>query len=443
MASAVEFNIIGHDRASGAFDSASRTAERASGRFSDAADKSASRLDRVAEASDNTASASSQAAGGIGDIAGALEATGLISEGTAQALAVTEASIMGLTGASDLANLATEKLRITNVRGKAATVAQTVATKAGAAAQRVMNIAMKANPIGIIITLIALLVAGLVWFFTKTELGQKIVKKVWGAIKKAIKGVVTWWEETAWPTIKAVWELVTDAFKKAGDKIKKFLKKAWDFMKEVFKWTPLGLVVTNWDKITKWFGKVGDKIKGALRKAWDFMKTVFKWSPIGLVVTNFDKIVRFFRRLPGKISGSLRNLFSPLWDGFRNVVNNLIYGWNRLSFTVGGGSVAGISVPSLTLHTPNIPYLADGGTIRRAGSVVVGDAGPELLTLPQGARVDPLTGGGPTVSAGPQEIRLVVDGSAGGPVGGFLAEILSKHVRVQGGDVQTALMGYR
>ena len=34
--------------------------------------------------------------------------------------------------------------------------------------------------------------------------------------------------------------------------------------------------------------------------------------------------------------------------------------------------------------------LAAGGLIRRAGQVIVGDKGPELLTAPRGARVDPL-----------------------------------------------------
>lgn len=44
--------------------------------------------------------------------------------------------------------------------------------------------------------------------------------------------------------------------------------------------------------------------------------------------------------------------------------------------------------------------LADGGTIAHAGSVVVGSAGPEPLSLPQGARVDPPTGPGPETATG-------------------------------------------
>ena len=37
-----------------------------------------------------------------------------------------------------------------------------------------------------------------------------------------------------------------------------------------------------------------------------------------------------------------------------------------------------------------IPLLAEGGDIQAAGKAIVGEAGPELLDLPRGARVTPL-----------------------------------------------------
>ena len=39
-----------------------------------------------------------------------------------------------------------------------------------------------------------------------------------------------------------------------------------------------------------------------------------------------------------------------------------------------------------------IPLLAEGGDIQAAGRVIVGESGPELLDLPRGARVTPLSG---------------------------------------------------
>lgn len=49
---------------------------------------------------------------------------------------------------------------------------KTAALAGASAAQRALNLTMKANPIGIVVTALAALVAGLVWFFTQTKAGQ-------------------------------------------------------------------------------------------------------------------------------------------------------------------------------------------------------------------------------------------------------------------------------
>ncbi|MDI2033000.1 peptidoglycan DD-metalloendopeptidase family protein [Paenarthrobacter nitroguajacolicus] len=76
---------------------------------------------------------------------------------------------------------------------RVATVAASVAQKASAAAQWLWNAAMSANPIGIVIAAVAALVAGLVWFFTQTELGKEIWANVWGFIQTLVAGFMDWW----------------------------------------------------------------------------------------------------------------------------------------------------------------------------------------------------------------------------------------------------------
>lgn len=50
-----------------------------------------------------------------------------------------------------------------------------------------------------------------------------------------------------------------------------------------------------------------------------------------------------------------------------------------------------VGIPAIpTFTAPQIPMLAQGGLIRTAGSVIVGEKGPELLNLPQGAKVTPI-----------------------------------------------------
>ena len=83
-----------------------------------------------------------------------------------------------------------------------------VASFIGAGALRVFGAAVRfaMGPVGIIITIIGALVAGLVWFFTQTKLGQAIVRTAFAAIKVAVAALgdaFVWLWENA---IKPAWD---------------------------------------------------------------------------------------------------------------------------------------------------------------------------------------------------------------------------------------------
>ena len=90
------------------------------------------------------------------------------------------------------------------VAATAATVAHSIATKASAAAQWLLNAAMTANPIGLVVAAIAALVAGIVLAWKNNETFRRIVIGVWNAIKTAAV---------------AVWNWLVGAFKKWGTAI--------------------------------------------------------------------------------------------------------------------------------------------------------------------------------------------------------------------------------
>lgn len=169
----------------------------------------------TAGAADSAASASSQAAGGLGDLAGGLEAAGLISEGTAKSLETASAAIMGVTGASDLLNLATEKI-------PGLSKVATAATNGLAAAKRGLGVATRfaLGPVGLIIGAIALLVGGLILAYNKSETFRAIVDKAFGAVGKAAD---------------VMWSLIKTALGKIGDLLANF--------------TGPGLLVKHWDKV--------------------------------------------------------------------------------------------------------------------------------------------------------------------------------------------------
>jgi hypothetical protein len=65
----------------------------------------------------------------------------------------------------------------------------------------------------------------------------------------------------------------------------------------------------------------------------------------------------------------------------------------------GAGGVAG---RALSFATSHLPGMAQGGTVTAGGSALVGETGPEIVSLPRAAKVTPLPagvvgGGGGTV----------------------------------------------
>jgi Flp pilus assembly pilin Flp len=104
-------------------------------------------------------------------------------------------------------SLATQTGRATLMANihKGAQMVGAVATRAMTMAQRGLNAAMRANPIGIIITILALLVTGIIIAYKKSETFRRIVQGAWRGIAAAAK-----W---AWETvIKPVGRFLVKAF---------------------------------------------------------------------------------------------------------------------------------------------------------------------------------------------------------------------------------------
>ena len=187
-----------------------------------------------------------------------------------------------------------------------------------------------------------------------------------------------------------------------GDEIQALLQKLDDWLQGVFArdWTELfgpvlgGILngffanVKNiWDSIKQVFDGIIDFIRGVFtgdwQRAWEGVKEIFLGT---------------FNALASRAKVPLNGVIALL-NGAINGINMMIDALNGLHFTIPdwvpllGGKEFGLNLK----HVGSIPYLASGG-ILSSGSAVVGEAGPELLTLTGGrAVVQPLSGNGPSL----------------------------------------------
>lgn len=203
------------DDLSASYKDLDRAAEKAAQVSAKVADQHAA----VADATDNLASKSGQATGALGALSSGFELVGL--EKYAGALQSASMATDFMSGVGDGLNLVMELQAVKNARATATLVAQKVAlvatsaaTKAAAAGQWLLNAAMSANPVGLIIAAVALLVAGFVVLFNKSETVRTVItavgaagKAAIGAVVDAVSALVGWVGArlpAAWETLKNV-----------------------------------------------------------------------------------------------------------------------------------------------------------------------------------------------------------------------------------------------
>lgn len=343
----------------------------------DAAEKSAKGLNKVSGAAENLDDKGSKATDSLGALSSGFELVGL--GGYAAGLQSAAMATDFLSGLGTGLNLIMELQSVQLVRAKLATIAHAVAqkataaaTKAWAAVQWVLNAALTANPIGLVVLGIAALIAIIVIIATKTTWFQTIFKAAFNAIVAVASAVGKWFRETFWPWIKGVWDAIVNG---VGSMV--------------------SAISSKWNGLISWLAGIPKRIGSAVSGAWSALT-----SGLGSAVTWIQKkggdLIGWVGGLPSRIGKAASGMFSGIGDAFRSAINFIIGKWNDLSFGIPAidTHIPGIGkVGGFTLNTPNIPMLAAGGTTIRSGLVGVGERGPELLDLPGGASVVPLDQG--------------------------------------------------
>lgn len=293
----------------------------------------------------------------------------------------------------------------TRIRATAAMVAQRVAMVAGAAAsgiataaQWALNAAMSANPIMLIVIAIAALVAGLIWFFTQTELGQEIwanftrfLGEAWANVSAWFmavgEGIATWWNGL-WSGIGQFW---TDLW-----------NNVTTFVSAVFTGYVNGLMAIGngiatwwnglWNGIGSFFSGLWSGITSAARSLFQgYVSWLFGigssinswwsglWNGIGSFFNGvWNGIVGAFNGIPGVIKGAINSAI--------RAVNGAIGGINDV--LAAGGAVFGID-----LAIPRIPLLAAGGIVSGPTLAVIGEGRYQEAVVPLGPKFYESIGG--------------------------------------------------
>ena len=306
--------------------------------------------------------------------------------------------------------------------------------EAGGAFKYLAGIISK-NPIGLIVTAIAIVIPllidleqhfhifsnavewiktawnGMVEWFTGifNGIGQAL-SNVWQAITTAFNNVTAFLQNWG-PTILAImfwpFSLLIRLVITFKDQIMAVLNALWggisagfqavtSFVQTVFQ-VASSVVMAVWSPIAGFFGGVWAQIRGIFSGVGNFFGAVFGWaanaasgalnSIIGVASGVYNAIASFFRPI-GTVAGNM------IGGTIRGVVNGIIgmvqNGLNSFISMINGA--AGIINKIPGVHIPGIPHvglprLAFGAKNYAGGVTLVGERGPELVNLPKGADV--------------------------------------------------------
>ena len=202
--------------------------------------------------------------------------------------------------------------------------AVTTALKLAKAAQEGMNLAMKANVIGIVVTAIAALVAGLVWFFTKTETGRELWEKFtqalgdgWDWVVEKLSAGWAWIHDNV---LAPLMTFATDTLLPALQTVWSGIQTGWDMLVSAAQWA--------WENV---FQPVFNGI-------WQIAKVTL--GVIGTVI--LAPLLIYWKALSAGISWAWENVIQPVWQALSDFATDVLWpaiqqvlqwisdGWNAM-----------------------------------------------------------------------------------------------------------------
>jgi hypothetical protein len=283
-----------------------------------------------------------------------------------KAIRAQTATLRAQAGAQAVTDAVQKRSVISTVASRVAMVASAVAAKAMAAAQWLLNAALSANPIGLVIIAIVALVAAIVIAYKRSETFRKIVDAALRAVGRA--GLWLW----------------NNALKPVLD----HMVRGWRLVASVVTWWWKSIVTPAFRAVVSVALWLRDRVVASFNNWRALFQRVAGW--VGdlrrSAIDRFTSLLDWVRELPGKLRSRLAAIRDILPAPFKAAFNAIASLWNRsvgkLSWTAPSW-IPGVGGKSISV--PKIPMLARGGIVRATAGgtlAVIGEGGQDEAVAP-------------------------------------------------------------
>jgi phage-related protein len=193
----------------------------------------------------------------------------------------------------------------------------TVATVAFRVAMLAVNVVLRANPIGLVITAITALVAGLIYAYKHSEKFRSVVQTVWAAIKTAFTASVAA-IKTAIAAIFSAWRSVVASLQGVWNAVVSAVRSAVDAVVGAWR-SATGALSSAFGAIRSAVSTAFTAIANVIRTATGIWLTVVKvviTAILTVVIVQFTLIKNVVAKLWGGVYSAV---IKPVWDRIRAI----------------------------------------------------------------------------------------------------------------------------
>ena len=235
----------------------------------------------------------------------------------------------------------------------------------------------------------------------------------------AFDDLVGWFDTFLIPALESIedaWEKLVPIIEAAVDDVVAFVtdnwstietllllpvENAWDLIATAFdvgkKLIELVLqaIAGDWDGVWKTAEEVLEVFIGFFTRTWERIQTAAEAAYLLLKAAlgdTFNAMIEAGEKFGNDLIDSIINALSGLRDRIHATIRDAISGISGIISGAVSGAISSARNRVTSFISgigSGIPGLQEGGTIRRGGTVRVGERGPELVTLPRGASVTP------------------------------------------------------
>jgi hypothetical protein len=266
------------------------------------------------------------------------------------------------------------------VVGTSAEVAATGATKGLTIAQRALNAVMRANPVGLVITAVMLLVAGIVLLWNKNKGFRDFVKgawkaistaaiAAWNAIKRVVLAVLNWISakiRSVRAVVVAVWSAIRSSASNAWAGVR-------NTVASVGNW-----IASKMRSVKAVVAAVWSAIRSSASSAWNGVRSI-----VNGVVSSIRRIIQGIKSVASSVFNGIKNIARSAFNAILGPVRAVQNAFNSVVSAVRSviswiGRIRFPSPPSWLKKIPGVGSLFSAPAPVPAGM----PTGPSLLRAP-------------------------------------------------------------